>query len=451
MKNILSTIKKVALGVACSVALFGVAYTVVDAATTFKVVQTPSISLYSGISGAATSMRITPYPRDLDGTKLTITDFGSTPTLTVDPKVKNIEEIISFTAITDNGDNTATLTGLSRNLTSKYPYTTPGTGRTHGAGATVVFGNNPQVYGRLAAKENDEAITGLWTVPDPITGQGVASKNYVDGKTLYGIGNASEVATGTVEIATAAEAAAGTTNGSLGRLAIPSSLTNATCATGGIIPVTDGTSKKINAQCISTSTPNSLYPYVLPAANPAASSSVLMSDTSGNVIWGGVSTLLNASSTISNPDIGTASTTIYSVTVPARSLGTNNVIRVTMYGVGLVGNTANQMFVEAAYGSAATTSMTLNNATGGSISLTGALTLYIKASATNAQRITLGYQGNTTGISATTGGASVVSSAAITTDSTADQTILIRIRQTQTGALLFTNLNNAVVTELMRL
>lgn len=238
------------------VALFGGSYLAAHATTTFKVVQTPSIHLYSGISGVATSMRITPYPRDLDGTKLTITDFGSTPTLTVDPKVTNIEEIISFTAITDNGDNTATLTGLARDLASKYPYTTPGTGRTHGAGATIVFGNNPQVYGRLAAKENDETITGFWLVPDPLAAQGIASKNYVDGMAFGGIGNASEIAKGTVEIATAAEAAAGTTNGTQGRLALPASLSTSTpgaATTLGNVPTTNSTGK-LDANFISTST-----------------------------------------------------------------------------------------------------------------------------------------------------------------------------------------------------
>lgn len=126
-------------------------------------VQTPSITLYSSISGTATSMRVTPYPVDLDGNKLTIASFGTNPTLTVDPKVKNTEEIISFTAITDNGDNTATLTGLSRDLASQYPYTTTGTGKNHSAGAIVVFSNNPQMYNRLAGKENDETISGNWT------------------------------------------------------------------------------------------------------------------------------------------------------------------------------------------------------------------------------------------------------------------------------------------------
>lgn len=139
-------------------------------ATNTKLVQTPAVALYTGISAAATSMRVTPYPVDLDGVKLTITDFGTNPTCTVDPKVSGFEEIIRFTAITDNGDNTATLTISGRDMQSKYPYTGTGTGKAHGSGAIVVFSDNPQVYSRFAAKDNDEVITATWTFNNfPIT------------------------------------------------------------------------------------------------------------------------------------------------------------------------------------------------------------------------------------------------------------------------------------------
>ncbi len=51
---------------------------------TLRFVQTPTITLYASISASATSMRITPYPKDLDGNKLTMTDFGSTSSATID-------------------------------------------------------------------------------------------------------------------------------------------------------------------------------------------------------------------------------------------------------------------------------------------------------------------------------------------------------------------------------
>lgn len=135
---------------------------------TQRVVQTPALTLYAGIAAADTSMTVTPYPVDLNGVKLLIADFGDTPTVTIDPKVSGYEEIVSFTAIVDNGDDTATLTGLTRNLPSKYPYTSAGTGKVHGASAVVVFSDNPQIFGRLASKENDETISGSWSFPTPV-------------------------------------------------------------------------------------------------------------------------------------------------------------------------------------------------------------------------------------------------------------------------------------------
>lgn len=153
-----------------------------------KVVQTPACSLYTGMGSSDTSCRITPYPVDLDGVKLTISDFGSSPVFTVDPKISGFEEINGFTAIIDNGDNTATLTGLTRDLQSKYPYTGSGTGKLHGSSATVVFSDNPQIFGRLAGKDNDETITGQWTFSTfPITPATPLATNLVAGFTKLSV------------------------------------------------------------------------------------------------------------------------------------------------------------------------------------------------------------------------------------------------------------------------
>lgn len=134
-----------------------------------KIVQTPAIALYSPLSAAATSARVTPYPVDLDGTKLTMSDFGDIGYCTIDPKVSTFEEIVSFTGLTDNGDGTGTLTGLVRNLISKSPYTTPGTGKQHGSSAKVVFSNNPQKEVEFPFKANPETITGDWVFTGNVT------------------------------------------------------------------------------------------------------------------------------------------------------------------------------------------------------------------------------------------------------------------------------------------
>lgn len=195
--------------------------------STLKFVQTPAVALYTGMSASATTCRVTPYPLDLDGNKLTITDFGDTPSFTVDPKVSTYEEICTFTGITDNGDNTATLTGLTRDVLSKSPYNTSGTGRLHGASAVIVFSDNPQLFNRLAAKENNETITGTWTFSvtptitnAPSASTDAANKAYVDGVAVSGAPNASTTVKGLVELATQAETDARSTTGGTGALLV---------------------------------------------------------------------------------------------------------------------------------------------------------------------------------------------------------------------------------------
>jgi len=126
-----------------------------------KYVQTPAIALYTGIGISDTSCRVTPYPTDLDGNKLVFSDFGDVAVFTIDPKISGYEEIVSFTGITDNGDGTATLTGLTRNLMGKSPYTASASGgKTHGSSAVVVFSDNPQVYNGIVAFFTGAIIAG---------------------------------------------------------------------------------------------------------------------------------------------------------------------------------------------------------------------------------------------------------------------------------------------------
>ncbi len=154
-------------------------------------VQSLAISLYSGMAISDTSCRVTPYPVDLDGVKLTMADFGTTAYFTIDPKISGYEEICSFTGITDNGDGTATLTGLTRNLLGKYPYTASSSGgKLHGSSAVVVFSDNPQIYGNLKA--------------------------YIDAAAIAGAVNASTSVQGLLQLPTTAQVNAGTATGSTG-------------------------------------------------------------------------------------------------------------------------------------------------------------------------------------------------------------------------------------------
>lgn len=245
--------------------IFGAGYAANRASATLNFVETPTTTLYASISGSATSMRVTPYPKDLDGNKLTMTDFGSSPTATIDPKVRNYEEIVGFTGITDNGDGTATLTGLTRDLTSKSPYTTTGTGRSHAASAIVVFSNNPQMYARFAAPENTATITNAWTFSTlptftnaPTTGTDGVNKAYADALSIQGAATSTESNMGIVQLASPTQAGSGTASSTQGRpLVLGSRLATSTCQVAqNSVLVASSTTGRLAGSCF-----DQTYPY----------------------------------------------------------------------------------------------------------------------------------------------------------------------------------------------
>jgi hypothetical protein len=93
-------------------------------------------------------------------------------------------EFISFTGITQNANGTAQLTGVSRGLTR----TPQGSGCTasttlaqkHAGQSTFILSDSPCLFAEYAVKNNDETITGSWTVPTPTAGGNPTTKNYVD-------------------------------------------------------------------------------------------------------------------------------------------------------------------------------------------------------------------------------------------------------------------------------
>lgn len=174
-----------------------------------KFIQTPAIALYTGMSGAATSAVITPYPTDIQtGRKLTMADWGTIGFFTVDPKISGYEEINSFTGLTDNGDGTGTLTGLVRNLIGEDPYTTPGTGKQHGSSAVVVFSNNPQLYASLASLANPNTFLALnifsgyapQTTVDPVSPNDLTRLSYVQALVLGTLTTINVVVPGTAGV-----------------------------------------------------------------------------------------------------------------------------------------------------------------------------------------------------------------------------------------------------------
>jgi hypothetical protein len=167
----------------------------------------------SGISPSATSITLTSFTIPQTGQKLLDADLPDTFYLTLEPGNRTKQEIVSCTTVTQNSTS-ATLSGCSRGLAPIFPYTASTTlAFVHNGGSQVVISDPPQLFQSLI--------------------------DYVNGQFFGGVGAASETATGTVEIATGAEAAASTENGTAGRLGLPASLSTSTPpASGNYIPVT---------------------------------------------------------------------------------------------------------------------------------------------------------------------------------------------------------------------
>ena len=123
--------------------------------------QTKKTSLSYSISDTETTMRLTALTK-LDGTSISAADIGDYMTGTFDPGTSK-EEIFSIASsgVTVNADGTIDITGVVRGLREggTAGYSTGGYSAEHGAGAVVVFSNNPQLYNQLANKSNANTFT----------------------------------------------------------------------------------------------------------------------------------------------------------------------------------------------------------------------------------------------------------------------------------------------------
>jgi hypothetical protein len=130
-------------------------------ADTFKYAQLGEFSVAaSGVSIGATSVTLNSF-KTIEGVNLAMTDFGSIGYGTLSPNTSR-EEQISFTGVTQNGNGTATLTGV-KSVLNVAPYTeTSGTTKSQAGNAKFVISNTAGFYNQFTAKGNDETITGLY-------------------------------------------------------------------------------------------------------------------------------------------------------------------------------------------------------------------------------------------------------------------------------------------------
>lgn len=218
--------------------------------------------LSSTISSSQTTIKLSSFTEPTSGTPYTMAYLNSSiEYATIAPQTSQ-SEFISFSGITQNSDGSATLTGVVRGLSRSYPYTASATfALPHAGQSRFILSDAPQVFNSYASLSNTQTFTavntfGSTTPPqydaNPVwanfSTQIFADVAYVNSVVAAGAANASETVKGIIQLATGAQAAAGTSSGSTGaRLALGNNLATSTPYNSGtnVIPVT-GTNEKLS-------------------------------------------------------------------------------------------------------------------------------------------------------------------------------------------------------------
>lgn len=184
----------------------------------------------AGITSTATTIQLT-YLETPDGTPITMSEIGTIGYGVLEPQTTSKVEDISFTGITQNSNGSATLTGVTRGVEFYYPYAgNVNLQKAHAGGAQFIISNTAQFYYNEFSMQNNSNVF-VW----PTASSSPATKGYVDfvGSGGANIIPATFIAQGVSQLATAAQAAAGTVTGSTGfNLVLPSSI--ATSTGGGV-------------------------------------------------------------------------------------------------------------------------------------------------------------------------------------------------------------------------
>lgn len=172
-----------------------------------RAISNYSTTLSASITSSQTTIPVTSI-RTTDDSPVTISmaSFGTAALayMVIEPSSSKIE-LIKFTGITDNGDGSGTLTGVTRGLafSGNTETTVAANGKAHQAGSKIVLSNTHYWYDQLVDRSSTETIAGVktfsnmpaTTAGNPVNDNDLARKRYVD-----------QTATGTTIIAAIAVA-----------------------------------------------------------------------------------------------------------------------------------------------------------------------------------------------------------------------------------------------------
>ena len=326
----------------------------------------------SGISSSATSFSLTSLTLPQNDYPIQDSDLSDTFYITFEPGSTSKQEFIACTTVGTNTGGSVSISGCTRGISPISPYTASSTLQfSHSGASAVIFSDPPSLFNEFLALQNSATSTGkhVWASTTP-PGYDYVPVNHASGAIVSttsefasmaalqavvasGCLDASTSNQGCVEIATAGEAGSSTPSGSQALLVVPASLASTTpqnCTstpcmvmayTGRLAQTwlnlaeaftwTAGhvfsSTVNIAATAANRLTLNALQ-YAFPAAHNA-SSTVLMNGGSGVLSWDRVSDKLAIATT--DVPLANGSTTVFTTTVPANFLGTNNAVRVRAY------------------------------------------------------------------------------------------------------------------------
>lgn len=155
--------------------------------STYHTFGATTYTLGNSISSTDNTILLSSFLEPVTGTPYTMALLNTDIAYgTIAPKTTS-SEFISFIGITQNANGTATLTGVTRGLAKKYPFTSSSAYKLPHAGQSqFIISDAPQVFEKYAALENDENITGTWdfmavpnTQSDPVSGDDLARRSWV--------------------------------------------------------------------------------------------------------------------------------------------------------------------------------------------------------------------------------------------------------------------------------
>lgn len=250
-------------------------------------------TLYGGgITSSDTSIRLTSFTKPVSNQTIVTADLvggaGDQFYGTIEPTNNSRKELVGCTAVTQNSDGSATLTGCTRGLQFSYPYTSTSTLKiAHSGGARFILSNSPQLYQSII--------------------QYVASTSY------SGVVDAAPTIKGIVEVATGQEAASTTATGAgntSAPLVLTSSISTSTRPASGNYVVVTQASGIIHPNLVASST-NLSISTLLVSQGTTTLNSTSTRNTAGSQLFKfggtGADGALTVSSGLTTIDLGSAS------------------------------------------------------------------------------------------------------------------------------------------------